>query len=87
MKHAFRNVLIPVVTVVGILFSLSLAGAVVIETVYSLPGIGRLVISGIGRRDLPVTQGTLLVVAALCMAVNLAADLLYAWLDPRIEDG
>jgi peptide/nickel transport system permease protein len=85
LKHAFRNVLVPVLTVIGILFSLSVAGAVVIETVYGLPGVGRLVISGIGRRDLPVIQGTLLIVAALCMLVNLAVDMLYAWIDPRVR--
>lgn len=84
-KHALRNVLVPVVTVVGIIFSLLLAGAVVIETVYSLPGIGRLVVSGIARRDYPVIQGSLLVIATTCVLLNIVIDILYAYIDPRVR--
>lgn len=84
-KHALRNVLVPVVTVVGIIFSLLLAGAVIIETVYSLPGIGRLVVSGIARRDYPVIQGSLLVIATTCVLINILVDILYAYIDPRVR--
>ncbi|MGE0716476.1 MAG: ABC transporter permease [Alphaproteobacteria bacterium] len=84
-KHAMRNVLVPVVTVIGIIFSLLLAGAVVIETVYSIPGIGRLVVSGIARRDYPVIQGALLTIATACVLLNVAVDILYAYIDPRVR--
>jgi peptide/nickel transport system permease protein len=84
-KHAFVNVLIPVVTVIGIVFSLLLSGSVVIETVYSLPGVGRLLASAVLRRDYPVIQGGLLIVAAGLMFVNLLVDVLYAYLDPRVR--
>jgi peptide/nickel transport system permease protein len=84
-KHAFKNVLIPVVTVIGIVFSLLLSGSVVIETVYSLPGVGRLLASAVLRRDYPVIQGGLLLVAAGLMVLNLLVDVLYAWIDPRVR--
>jgi peptide/nickel transport system permease protein len=84
-KHAFTNVLIPVVTVIGITLSLLLSGSVVIETVYSLPGVGRLLASAVLRRDYPVIQGGLLMVAAGLMLLNLLVDLLYAYLDPRVR--
>jgi peptide/nickel transport system permease protein len=84
-KHAFKNVLIPVVTVVGIVFSLLLSGSVVIETVYSLPGVGRLLASAVLRRDYPVIQGGLLMLAAGLMLLNLLVDVVYAYLDPRVR--
>ena len=84
-KHALRNVLVPVITVIGIIFSLLLAGAVVIETVYSIPGIGRLVVSGIARRDYPVIQGALLMIATACVLLNILVDILYAYIDPRVR--
>ncbi|MFM8680471.1 MAG: ABC transporter permease [Alphaproteobacteria bacterium] len=83
--HALRNALIPIVTLVGIIFSLMLAGAVVIETVYSLPGIGRMVISAIQRRDLPVVQGALVLTGVLFVLVNILVDVLYAMIDPRVR--
>ncbi len=83
--HALRNALIPIVTLVGIIFSLMLAGAVVIETVYSLPGIGRMVISAIQRRDLPVVQGALVLTGVLFVLVNILVDVLYALIDPRVR--
>ena len=83
--HALRNALIPIVTLVGIIFSLMLAGAVVIETVYSLPGIGRMVISAIQRRDLPVVQGALVLTGVLFVLVNILVDILYAAIDPRVR--
>lgn len=84
-KHAFRNVMIPVVTVVGITVSLLLSGSVVIETVYSLPGLGRLLASAVLRRDYPMIQGGLLVTAAGFVLLNLLVDVLYAYLDPRVR--
>lgn len=84
-KHALANVMIPVMTVVGIIASLMAAGAVVIEQVFSLPGIGRLMTNAILGRDYPVIQGTLLLVAATMVAINVAVDVLYAWLDPRVR--
>jgi len=84
-KHALKNVMIPLVTIFGIILSLSLSGTVVIETVFSLPGMGRLIVNAIQRRDYPVIQGGLLLTAAALVLVNLAVDLLYAWLDPRVR--
>ncbi|MBM3525722.1 MAG: ABC transporter permease [Alphaproteobacteria bacterium] len=84
-KHALKNALIPVVTVIGIIFSLLLSGSVVIETVYSLPGLGRLLATSILSRDYPVIQGGLLITAAMFVLINLAVDVLYAALDPRVR--
>lgn len=83
-KHALKNVMIPVVTVIGISFGLLLSGSVVIETVYSIPGMGRLLATAIFSRDYPVIQGGLLVTAATLVLLNLVVDLLYAVLDPRV---
>ena len=85
-KHALKNALVPVITVIGIIFSLLLSGSVVIETVYSLPGLGRLLATSILSRDYPVIQGGLLVSAAMFVFVNLAVDVLYALIDPRLRD-
>jgi peptide/nickel transport system permease protein len=85
LKHAFRNALIPVVTVVGLQIGLLLGGTVVVEEVFTLPGVGRLVLWSIYQRDYPLTQSTILFIAVLFMAVNLAVDLLYSYLDPRIR--
>ena len=86
-KHALKNVMVPVVTVIGISFGLLLSGSIVIETVYSLPGIGRLVATSIFGRDYPVIQGTLLLTATMLVLLNLVVDLLYAALDPRVRYG
>jgi peptide/nickel transport system permease protein len=83
-RHAFRNALIPTLTVVGTSLANLLGGAVVVETVFVLPGIGNLVVQSIGRRDYPVIEGVVLFVALVYVVVNLAVDLLYAALDPRI---
>ncbi|HEV2359210.1 MAG TPA: ABC transporter permease [bacterium] len=83
-RHAFRNALIPTLTVVGTSLANLLSGAVVVETVFVLPGIGNLIVQSIGRRDYPVIEGVVLFVALVYVAVNLAVDLLYAALDPRI---
>ena len=86
-KHAFKNVMIPVITVIGIIFALLLGGSIVIETVYSIPGVGRLVGSAILRRDYPVIQGSLLFIAGMLLFVNLLVDILYAYFDPRVRYG
>ena len=85
-KHALLNALIPIVTVVGVMTGVLLGGAVVIESVYSLPGVGRLIIGAIQRRDFPIIQGGLLITAATFVFVNIAVDVLYGWLDPRVRD-
>ena len=85
-KHALRNALVPIVTVVGVSAGVLLSGAVVIESVFSLPGVGRLIVGSIQRRDFPIIQGGLLVTASVFVFVNLAVDILYGWLDPRVRD-
>lgn len=84
-KHALANALIPVVTVVGLQYGFLLGGAVVTETIFAWPGIGRLAMTAILQRDYPVVQGCVLLVAVLFVLINLVVDLLYAWLDPRIR--
>ena len=86
-KHAFRNTLIPVVTVCGIIFSLLIGGSVVIEQVFALPGIGRLIVQAIINRDYPVVQGTLLLLGFVFVLLNLAIDVLYTFVDPRVRYG
>lgn len=85
LKHALRNALVPIVTVVGLTMALMIGGAVVTETVFGLPGVGNLVVSAVLRRDYPVIQGALLVIAAIYVLINFAIDLLYAVVDPRIK--
>jgi peptide/nickel transport system permease protein len=86
-KHALVNALNPVVTIVGLQFGALLAGAIVTEKIFSWPGIGTLLITAIERRDYPVVQGCILTIAATYALVNLATDLLYARLDPRVKLG
>jgi peptide/nickel transport system permease protein len=83
--HAFRNALVPVVTVIGVTTAVLIGGAVVTEIVFNIPGLGRLVISAILRRDYPVVQGVVLVTAATYVLINLVVDVLYAFIDPRIR--
>jgi peptide/nickel transport system permease protein len=87
LKHALKNAMIPVVTVAGLQLGILLGGTVVVEEVFTLPGVGRLVLWSIYQRDYPVTQSTILFIAALFMALNLAVDLLYGYLEPRIRYG
>jgi peptide/nickel transport system permease protein len=87
LKHALKNALIPIVTVVGLQIGILLGGSVVVEEVFTLPGVGRLVLWSIYQRDYPLTQSTILFVAVLFMAINLMVDMLYAYLDPRIRYG
>jgi peptide/nickel transport system permease protein len=83
-KHALRNALVPIITVIGLTVALMIGGAVVTETVFGLPGVGNLVVSAVLRRDYPVIQGALLVVAMIYVLINLAVDLLYRVVDPRV---
>lgn len=85
LKHALRNALIPILTVLGLTTALLISGAVVTETVFGVPGVGSLVVSAVLRRDYPVIQGALLVVAALYVLINLLIDLLYLAVDPRVR--
>src|SRR2546430_1867388 len=87
LKHALKNALIPIVTVAGLQIGILLGGTVVVEEVFTLPGVGRLVLWSIYQRDYPLTQSTILFVAILFMAINLAVDVLYGYLDPRIRYG
>ena len=84
MKHAFKNALIPIITVLGLTFAMLISGAVVTENVFNLPGIGNLVVSAVLRRDYPVIQGALLVVAGLYVLINFLIDMLYLLVDPRV---
>lgn len=85
IKHVFRNALIPIITVVGLQFGTLLGGAMLTEVVFSIPGIGRLMIEAIKQRDFPIVQGSVLFVAACFSLVNLAVDLLYAVVDPKVS--
>jgi len=85
LKHAFRNSLIPVVTLLGLQFGAVLTGAVITETIFAWPGIGRLLIQSIGFRDYPLVQGCILLIAVTYVGVNLLTDLVYGVLDPRIR--
>jgi peptide/nickel transport system permease protein len=84
-KHALGNALIPVITISGIQFGILLGGAVLTELIFSIPGVGRLMVESIKMRDFPVVQGGVLFIAVAFCVVNLLVDLVYAWLDPRIK--
>jgi peptide/nickel transport system permease protein len=84
LRHGLRNALIPVVTVLGLQLGVLLGGAVIAETIFAWPGIGRLLIGAINQRDYPLVQGLVFVIALMVSLANLAVDLLYAWLNPRI---
>jgi len=84
-KHALRNALIPVVTILGLQFGQMLAGAVLTETVFAWPGMGRLIVDSIRANDFPVVQGSILVFALAYALVNTGVDIAYAYLDPRIQ--
>ena len=82
--HVLRNAIIPVITLIGVMIGALLGGAVVTETIFAWPGIGRLVIQAINNRDFPVVQGVVLFFALIRLTINLVTDVLYVWLDPRI---
>ncbi len=85
MKHVMKNAMVPTVTVVGMTFSVLLGGAIAIEMVFNLPGIGRLLMNAVLRRDYPLIQGIVLFIAASYIIINLIVDLIYVYIDPRIE--
>ena len=85
IRHALRNAMIPVVTTIGLQFGFSIGGAVLVETVFSWPGIGRLLVESIKFKDLPIVMAIVLVMATLFTLINLCIDILYAFLDPRIR--
>ena len=85
MKHALKNALIPILTIIGLTAAVLISGAVVTETVFGLPGVGNLVVSAVLRRDYPVIQGALLVIAALYVLINFVIDMLYLLVDPRVR--
>jgi peptide/nickel transport system permease protein len=85
VRHALKNALVPIVTVIGVQAGYLLGGAVLTETVFAWPGVGTLMVQGILARDIPLVQGCVLVVALTFVLVNLSVDVLYAWLDPRIR--
>jgi len=84
-KHALRNALIPVITLIGLNVGVLFTGAVVIETLFGLPGLGAFLVQGILKRDYPIVQGAILFIATFLVLLNLAVDLLYAVLDPRLR--
>ena len=84
-RHALRNASIPIVTVIGLVFAALVSGAVVTETVFAIPGLGRLLVDGVVRRDYPIVQAMLMVTAVSYVFVNLVIDIFYAYLDPRIR--
>jgi len=86
-RHALRNALIPAITVIGQSLGALLGGAVVTETVFTIPGMGRLVVQSIARRDYPVIQGAVMIIAASYVLVNLLVDILYVYIDPRVRYG
>lgn len=85
LRHAMKNAAIPIITVVGLTFALLVSGAVVTERVFNIPGMGNLVVNAVLRRDYPIIQGTLIVVATLYVLINLAVDLLYLAVDKRVK--
>jgi peptide/nickel transport system permease protein len=85
MKHAFRNALVPVVTIGGLQFGQLMGGAVLTETVFTWPGIGRLLVNAINARDYPVVQGSVLLIAISFILINIAVDVVYGLIDPRIR--
>jgi len=87
VRHALKNALIPIITIFGLQFGNLLAGAVIVETVFSRPGLGRLIVGGILAKDFPLVQGTVLFVAASYVMINVLVDVAYAFVDPRIRVG
>jgi len=85
VRHALKNAALPIVTIIGLGFALLIGGAVVTESVFALPGLGRLTVDAIIRRDYPVIQGVILVVSGVYVLLNLVVDLVYVVVDPRIK--
>jgi peptide/nickel transport system permease protein len=87
LLHALRNALIPVLTIIGISFAHLLGGSVVVETVFNIPGMGRLLVQSVTRRDFPVVQGAIMTVAAIQVLMMLLLDVLFVYVDPRVRYG
>ena len=87
LRHALKNALIPVTTLAGIQFSFLMGGSIVIEQVFALPGLGRLLLSAVYTRDIPLIQGLVMFMTAVVVVNNFIVDVLYAYLDPRIRLG
>jgi peptide/nickel transport system permease protein len=85
LKHALKNAAVPIVTVIGIGVALLIGGVVITESVFNIPGVGRLVVDAIARRDYPIIQGVMVIFAGVYVLVNLAVDMIYTFLDPRIR--
>jgi peptide/nickel transport system permease protein len=85
IRHALKNALIPVITVIGMQLPILVGGSVIIEQIFVLPGIGRLLLEALSQRDYPIVSGINLIIATFVIFVNLAVDLTYGWLDPRIH--
>ena len=86
-RHALKNALIPVITIIGMEIPLLVSGAVIIENIFALPGLGRLAVTALTARDYPIVSGINLVVATLVIGTNLLTDLTYGYLDPRVRYG
>jgi peptide/nickel transport system permease protein len=84
-RHAMKNAMLPVITIIGLISGTLMGGTVLLENIFALPGLGRLLISSITFRDYPMVQAIMLFFAAIFVFVNLATDIAYAWLDPRIH--
>jgi peptide/nickel transport system permease protein len=85
LKHVLRNAALPVLTVIGLDFGRMLGGAVIVESIFAWPGMGRLAVQAVLGRDFPVVQGAAIMGAAVFLAVNVVIDLLYGWVDPRLR--
>ncbi len=85
MRHALKNALIPVITIMGLQVPIMIGGTVIIENIFNLPGMGRLVLNAILQRDQPIVSGVMLIFAACIVSVNLVVDLTYGFLDPRVQ--
>ena len=87
LRHALKNAAVPIVTVIGLGFTLLISGVVITETVFNIPGLGRLTVDAILKRDYPIIQGLIILFAAVKVLVNLCIDISYAFFDPRIRYG
>ena len=85
LRHALKNALIPIITIVGIQFGFLLGGSILTESVFSIPGVGRLAVDAITARDYPIVQGAVVYMAISYVFINLLVDMLYAWVDPRLR--
>ena len=85
LRHAMKNAMIPVITIIGLQVPVLIGGSVIMERIFNLPGIGRLLVDALGQRDYPVISGVNVVMATAVLVINLVVDVIYAYLDPRIS--